>query len=282
VLSFASDAIYASFIEDCVMQPLAKKASEDALDLLNRAIQSKRSLSEFEKIKIESHLNSAKKAEPMEYHTVSACYYAHIADFDSLLICADYVFSGRYNVSQAMNVLFALYNTSQFEKIVEILDTTGFELLDDPSFIDMYIFTYSICNKFDKIEILIKKISEEIKSHKDVVCALYFSANMHHIFNKDDSSELSGYLIEALSIYSWSMASMYRDDIGEASLQYLFFEDESEHFFNIKFGFDSDSIEDVFDAEDDFLRKISKLNYKPSVRSKISFSFYSTSDVKDD
>jgi len=264
------------------MRPLAKKASEDALDLLNRAINSKRSLSEFERIKIESHLNSAKKSEPMEYYATSACYYAHIADVDNLLICADYVFSGSYSPSHAMNVLFALYNTSQFKKIVEILDANGFEMLDEPSFIDMYIFAYSICNRFDKVKQLVDNISEKVKSHKDVVCALYFSANMHNIINKNDNVELSNYLIDTLRIYSASMASIYRDAIGEASLQYSFFEDETEDFVNIKFDFDSDDIDGIFDAEEDFLMKISRLNYKPAIKSKISFSFYSTSDVNYD
>ena len=261
------------------MPPVAKRASEEALDLLNRAIKNKRSLSEFERIKIEAHLNSSKKVEQMEYYTASACYYAHIADIDNLLLCADYVFSRKHSEPHAMNVLFALYNTYQYRKIVDLLNSSGFQLLDDVNYIDISISAYSICNEFDKVGGIMENMNETFMVSDGVKNILYFAAKMHENFiDNDDCSELSGYLLDALNIYGKSMASSYRDEIGEASLHYVFFEDEGEKLFNLKFEFNSDDDEAIFDAEEDFLCSISKLNYKPSVRSKVSFSFESNSE----
>jgi len=268
------------------MPPVAKRASEEALDLLNRAIKNKRSLSEFEKRKIESHLNSAKKIEQMEYHTASACYYAHIADIESLMICADYVFSREHDNAQAMNVLFALYNTYQYKKIVELLDLNDLQFSDDEdyiSYIDISLSAYAICNEFDKVGGIMEKVDKRIAENISVQHAFFFASNIHENFiSSEDRSELSNYLLDALNIYGKTVVSSYRDEIGEASLEYRFFEDEGIKLFDLKFSFDSENEDAVFKAEDDFLSNVARLNYKSSVRSKVSFSFESNSGGEND
>lgn len=283
MLSLPSDVGVHHFLRVIVMPPVAKRASVEALDLINRAIKNKRSLSDFERVKIESHLVSAKRSEIMAYYTVSACYYAHIADIENLFLCADYVFSHDYDLSSAMNILFALYNTCQYEKIVAILKGSGFESLDNHHFIDISVTAYSVCDEFGEVESIMENMDSGLLEEKIVRNAFFFSKRMQENFSSnEDRAELSQYLLSALSLYGKCVGDTYRDEIGEASLEYTFFEDEGEKLFDLKFTFDSENEDAIFDAEDDFLSKVSKLNYKPSVRSRVSFSFDSTAGAGND
>ncbi|WP_174868718.1 hypothetical protein [Pectobacterium polaris] len=102
-----------------------EKASEDAINILNRAVDQERALSPFEIERITRNLDSVKRAGFMvEYHTTAACFYSIVGDINSLIGCADSVFSSIHSEPKdKLQVILSLNNALRYSDIYNFLSS---------------------------------------------------------------------------------------------------------------------------------------------------------------
>jgi len=261
------------------MPPVAKKSSEEVFSLLSRAIIDGRTLSPFEKKKIERHLLSSKKAEKIDYDMASACYYSYVGDIKKLHYFSNNVFFSGYRLdSNAINVLFALFNSLQFKKVHEIIIMTDYYVPDEPDYAELAIMSCVICNDFDKAISIIGKSGDLALNNDSIREAVEFTHDMRCFFASDGEA-YSQYLINVFDVFIDGLHSLNDGDLVYPALRYSFLEDgedddmSSIDLLHLAFIFNIEDLDFIFSAEDSFFKKISKLDYPTHIKSRVSFSF---------
>lgn len=261
------------------MPPVAKKSSEEVLSLLARAIVEGRILSPFEKKKIEKHLLSSKKAGGIDYDMASACYYSYIGDIKKLHYFSNNVFFSGYKLDgNAINVLFALFNALQFEKVHEIISMTDYYVPDEPHYAELAIMSCVICNDFDKATSIIERSGDLAINNDSIRKVVDFTHDMSDFFSSD-GEVFSKYLLNAFDVCTDSFPSFNDGVLVNPAIHYSFFNDgedddvSSIDLLHMEFVFNVEDSDLIFSAEDLFFKEVSTLDYPTHIKSRISFSF---------
>lgn len=265
----------------------AQKASEDAIDILNRALLQERALSPFEITRIEKNLESVKRSGyDTEYNMASACFYAIVGDIDRLLTSANNVFCSKYaEPKDKIQVIFALNNALRYSEVYHYVSFLNeLEFIEEPSFVDAVLSSYVINFDFEKARKLLSEVSEEILNQEDIIVTKQLSMALEDFFNKKErKDDYKKYIVNVLNWYSENLLGEARRLIGQSSLNYSFYEDEAIDFLSISIEFRSGGFDDLLDLEDKLITYISKSKFSSDVKSCISFSlgFKSEDDHSD-
>jgi hypothetical protein len=254
----------------------AEKASEDAINILNRALQQERALSPFEISRIEKNLESVKRAGfENEYNVASACFYAVIGDVEQLLISSENVFNSKYTTSKdKLQVIFALSNSlrySDIHKYSSYIDEEDY-LYYQP-LVDTILISYIVRFDFDKVEHLLSRLNESVRSDEDIIVSSRLAESMQQFFDsKDEKKGYEKYIVSVLDWYSENILVRARSLIGYSSLKYSFYEDEAIKFLNISIQFKSGDFDTLLDLEDELITYIANSDFPSEVKSSIAFS----------
>ncbi|WP_449548025.1 hypothetical protein [Lelliottia amnigena] len=251
-----------------------KKADNEALDILNRVIGEKRSISEFERAKVVMYLDSLFKANSPVYDEISACYFSQIADIDNLLISVSNAFERR-DESSYYNLIYALNNSMRYKEAYRYIKE--FDLLyDDRDFLVSAIKSCSFCADIESSNTYMHKY---LSLYNDDM-AFDFESHVSEfndfiVRNKKIKKELSNYLLDCFDVFSRNTLSKTKDLDGSYGYSHHVFSDEGYEFLAFSFILNGseDDMDYLIDIEDEFTSEIAKIKYDSIIKTKISFNF---------
>ncbi|KGA59205.1 hypothetical protein DR95_397 [Proteus vulgaris] len=259
-----------------------KTASSKALDIMNQAISDHRVLTEIDNARLMKLFDSMRRdgVSKVEFDTLSACYYALNADINNLIISAgsvlDAVISGYEDFNYfADNSFTALNNSLMIREVYKYMKLYNLPLSSMSEDIAELFMTTSILMN-DHLSYNEIKSGLDHDSASDKV-KMMDQLQSFLLRNQKISSDLSSYICDVFSIVS-------KDVSRKAIIEYLLpmisnykialHNDDGYEFIDISFIFPKNTDFDaVFELEDDMLQIISKLDYSPEVKTKISFNF---------
>ncbi|MEI7407770.1 hypothetical protein [Pectobacterium aroidearum] len=262
-----------------------EKASEDAINILNRAVAQERALSPFEIKRITRNLDSVKRSGFMvEYHTTAACFYSIIGDINNLIDCVDSVFSSSHSEPKdKLQVILALNNALRYSDIYNYLSSfDDNDFIDEPSYIDAALNAMIINFDFDSVKKIESRVSSVIKKNEDLMVSFALADAIERFYiNKKCNQEYKKYIINVMDWYSENIMGRARDLLGQSSLSYNFYEDEAIDFLSISIDFRKSDIDSLLEFEDELISYIAKTDFYSEVKSSISFSLSFRDDVED-
>lgn len=251
-----------------------KKAEEEALDIINRVIAENRTISEFENAKLLASLDSLYRSNSSSYYELATCYYSQIADIDNLLICVDKAFNSAVDVS-LLNVFYALNNAVRYKEIYKYITENNI-FIEDRHFIESAIKAFSFCGDdelVDRFSSFYRKSftdenSVDFLEHIDEIIAFFNK-------NNDIKSDLVSYLLDCLDVFSRTSLFKSKGIDSAYGFSHHVYSDEGYEFlaFSFVFQVEESYIDNIMDIEDEFISIISRINYDPTVKTKISFNF---------
>lgn len=261
-----------------------EKASEDAINILNRALSQERALSDFEITKIRKNLDSMQRRGYMaEYHMASSCFFAILGDMQGLIKSSKEVFNSPYATNKdKLQVVFALNNAMRYKDIYNFLPyLCADEFIDDPAYVDCALSAYIINFDFENAKLLSSKLGKEMLCQKDISITIALSEALESFFAKKGNSEdYKGYITSTLDWYSENILGRARNLLGQSSLNYSFYEDETIDFLSVSIEFRRGDLDDLLDLEDELLTYIAKSSYPSYVKSTLNIKM-GFKDVED-
>jgi len=251
-----------------------EKASEDAINILNRALHQERALSDFEITKIEKNLDSVRRAGYLtEYHMAASCFFAIVGNMDGLIQSAEEVFKSKYASSKdKLQVIFALNNAMRYRDIYNyIINFYDDEFIKEPAFVDCALSAYLINLDFNGADKLKSKLGNEIYNLKDISTTIALGKALEQFFLKKNScDDYRNYITNTLDWYSCNLLGKARKLLGQSSLNYSFYEDETIDFLSISIEFRKGELDDLLDLEDELLTYIASSEYPAFVKSSLN------------
>jgi len=251
-----------------------KKAEEEALDIINRIIAQNRTISEFENAKLLSLLDSLYRSNSDYYYELAICYYSQVADIDNLIICVDKVFDSFANVS-ILNVFYALNNAVRYKEMYNYIIQNDI-FIEDRHFIESAIKAFAFCGDNELADKFSSAYLEKFSDEKSIG----FLGHMGEIRgflnkNSDIKNELVSYLLDCLDVFSRTSLFKSKQIDSAYGFSHHVYSDEGYEFlaFSFVFQVDDSCIDNIMDIEDEFISLISRINYDPTIKTKVSFNF---------
>ncbi|QUT00906.1 MULTISPECIES: hypothetical protein [Proteus] len=262
---------------------LPKRASSEAIRIINRAITDRRALAEIEKEKLMRLMSSMMRENPdsVELNTISACYYALVSDIHNLLISTEKVMAdldcGKIGYGYfTENALTALGNALMIKEVYKYMKKYKFPLNDMGIHIaelfmstSMFMLDFKVFNELK--ESFGAKLNKADKINK--------MDDFYHFLLKNDKNSInfSSYICDVFDVISREISRKAVINYSLPPISEYDFElhnDDGYEFINFSFTFPIESDLDIVLAlEDEMLLAISKLNYSSEVKTKISFDF---------
>lgn len=262
-----------------------EKASEDAINILNRALYQERALSNFEVLKIEKHLTSVQRAGFMtEYHMASACFFAITGNIPGLLESAGSVFDSSYATNKnKLQVIFALNNAMRYRDIYEFLPYFNEdEYLNETSFVDCALSAYIINYDFKKVEQILSRLEPDVANNSEIATTLALSKALEAFSLKyENSAVYKEYINNTLDWYSENLLGRARKLLGQSSLNYSFYEDETVDCLSISIEFRNGNLDDLLDLEDELITYVASSDFPSYVKSSLSIKL-NFKEIKED
>lgn len=253
---------------------LPKKASKDAISILNRSLAQDRTLSFFERERIKKNLSSIRASGAIdEYHTASACFYAMTGDIESLLYSAESVFNSTLSTFADMEqVILALHNAMRYNeaysyiKKIEVLD-----LLSSRHLTQIALNCFIIKNDIDNYSDLLRYIAKD--GQYDLVNDYVNSKSLLDFYKTtDDPNIYSSYIISFFNWYSTHIFHKATDGLGYSIIGYSFYDDESIDFFDLSVVFKKGDVDTLLDLEDELTAYIASSDFDSIVKSRVNIS----------
>lgn len=251
------------------------KASEDAISILNRVLHQERAISQIENERIIKNLQSVKKSGHMlEYYSTAACYYSISGDIKNLKHSVNAVFDCKYATTKdKLQMLFALNNAMRYNDIYEKLhyfDENDF--IDSSSSVDTVLGSLAINFKFDEIELIKEKLKKPILEDKDIQITLALSQRLKSFLKKKDNLlNYKEYINNILDWYSINLLRKAKETLGQAYLNYSFYDDEAIDFMSIAIEFKNGDIDDLLDVEEELISYIARAEFPSELKSTVGF-----------
>ncbi|VEB71514.1 Uncharacterised protein [Providencia rustigianii] len=257
-----------------------EKAYSSAVQIMNKVMKEKRSLSDIENARIMRFFDSMYRTHDYgsEYYALSACYYGMVSDIDNLLFYSEKVMSdlqnGKIDVGSSVeNVLIALGNSLMVREVYHYMKGYNFPLSTmSEAVIELFMNTSIYMRDVDRFETMKCEFGDKVNNINKMD-----ELNSFFLRNSNNSSELSSYVCDAFNIVSRDISKVARNTYKLPPLTEYDFDicnDDGYEFVSISFLFPAGSgIDIVLDLEELFLSSINGLDYKAGVKTKISFDF---------
>jgi len=251
-----------------------EKASEDAINILNRALHQERALSDFEVLRIERNLASVQRAGFMtEYYMASSCFFAITGNISGLLESAENVFKSSHAKNKdKLQVIFALNNAMRYRDIYRFLPYFNEdEYLNEPAFVDCALSAYIINYDFIKVDKIISRLENDIANHSEIATTLALSKALEEFsLKKVNSVVYKNYINSTLDWYSENLLGRARKMLGQSSLNYSFYEDETVDCLSVSIEFRSGNLDDLLDLEDELITYMASSDFPSCVKSSLN------------
>lgn len=251
-----------------------EKASENAINILNRALDQERALSDFEISKIERNLTSVKRAGFVtEYYMASACFFAITGNIRGLLESAEGVFNSPHASNKdKLQVIFALNNAMRYRDIYKYLPLLNEdEFLDQPSFVDCALSSCVINYDFVKVQQIFSRLEGEVASHSEIETTLALAKALEDFSLKKKNNEVyKEYINSTLDWYSENLLGRSRRLLGQSSLNYSFYEDETIDCLSVSIEFRKGSLDDLLELEDELMTYVANSEFPSYVKSSLN------------
>ncbi|RSK70348.1 hypothetical protein EJE24_00815 [Enterobacter huaxiensis] len=250
-----------------------RKADNEALDIINRVIQEKRTISEFESVRVVNCLRSLYKAGSPYYDEIAACYYSQIADVDNLILTVSNVFNHNKEDSY-FNSIYALNNTMRYKEIYKYIRDYNL-LSDNKDFLMSAIKASSFCADAD----LATRYISEYKRHCDEDSDVFLAqiSELNDFFDKNHKIKdcISNYMLDCFDVFSREILSRAKEIDSSYGFSHHVFYDEGYDFvaFSFIWNGDDSKLDYLIDLEDSFISSISKIKCEPIIKTKLSFNF---------
>lgn len=249
-------------------------AKNAALDILNKAIEEKRSLSEFERTRAVSLLDSLYKSKDESYDELAACFFSQIGDVDNLLKAVDSAIDPR-NEHGFANLFFALANSFRYRDMYFYIKKYQI-FIKDRSFLKACMEAAVFNADEDLYHKLLSYYSDIYQEDGDVDFS-YNLTDISSFISRESATknDLSKYFLDLLDYFSSNILGKLNEIVGGHFISHAVYTDEGYDFISISLVLFGDEVVtgDILDLEDEFLLGISGLDYPPEVKTKVAFNF---------
>jgi len=179
------------------------------------------------------------------------------------------------NEIDIINIAYALNNSMRYKELHEYI--SKYRLYsENKNFIESAIKSASFCGDDEMADFFSEKYvmffddedSKDFIEHINEIRGFFKE-------NKDIKDDMHSYLIDCLDVFSRRSLLKSKEIDGTYGYSHHIYSDEGYSFlaFSFIFQLEDTHLEDIMDIEDEFISLISRINYSPIVKTKISFNF---------